>query len=118
MSDFHGKSCGDCKHFMPSEEGRRSGRCKKRPFIRCKASKKFTDIPLIVYYSKNACTDYDAIKKLMEGEDNKQGLREKIVNILMDLEISVELKKADIYKFFDTITKCFFRHFRAVLVFF
>lgn len=63
MNDFHGKTCGTCKHFMPSEEGRRSGRCKKRPFIRSRASKKFTDTPLIAYNSKNACKDFEEANK-------------------------------------------------------
>ena len=62
MTDFHGKNCGTCKHFM-HYDGKHSGRCKKRPFIRNRASKKFTDIPLIVYNSKNACKDYEEANK-------------------------------------------------------
>ena len=63
MRDFHGKTCATCKHFMRYNSERRSGRCKKRPFIRNRTSKKFTDIPLIVYNSKNACKDYEEANK-------------------------------------------------------
>lgn len=39
MTDFHGKTCGTCKHFMPYD-GKHSGRCKKRPFIKKQNIKK------------------------------------------------------------------------------
>lgn len=64
MSDFHEKTCGTCKHFMPYSNERRSGRCKKRPFIRNRTTGTFTDTPLVVYFSRKACKDYEEGKQI------------------------------------------------------